>query len=366
MARVNDENSEPALRPNTSYHARLAINKPQATKEHPRPQAPAEMISKAMPSPLITTQEPEEELEGSAGDNQLPAVASPVVLFPLVEQTLGDPDAALALVRTKPTAGKYDFKGRIAELSEQNRALKVALIQKADGQRTLAETLARKESDINLRLGEAVGAKQQLGERGKLMEDVQDALRAVLQTEVQRSPCPSSHVSLEKCVGKEESESILRLRKLLAGESAKRSRAEAIVHKREQELAAAGRELRRVSLDGDAREQAAEERARAASQLVKEAGKLLQSQVQEAAENRQDLLRAAAQREAELTSELEEARVAVRRLEAELTAHKSPQASSHSDRAIMDWDLLDAMESSEDAAEAAAAKEGTEEAEAKP
>merc|ERR1719237_1268932 len=123
-----------------------------------------------------------------------------------------------------------------------NKTLKATLLAKMEGQRSLQEVLARREADINVRLssvaGEVAGAKQQLGERGKLIEDMQDAMRAVLQSEARGSPCPSSAgtVTATRCFDKEAAV-VEDLRQQLAEETARRRRAEAIARQREQELA---------------------------------------------------------------------------------------------------------------------------------
>ena len=79
-------------------------------------------------------------------------VGSKVDLVSCVTEALGDLDAPLTLLRSKTTASQYDFKAKIAELSDQVKLLKQALSEQLKGGKRLAEVLGPMEIDLRARL----------------------------------------------------------------------------------------------------------------------------------------------------------------------------------------------------------------------
>ncbi|CAJ1329433.1 unnamed protein product [Effrenium voratum] len=83
--------------------------------------------------------------------------ASPeeVDLQGLLRRTIGDPDDVLPVLRLKPTAGKYDFKDKIADLQAMINPLKNAVSDQRLKARALIEALLGTERGINDQLRES-------------------------------------------------------------------------------------------------------------------------------------------------------------------------------------------------------------------
>mmetsp|Transcript_127432 Transcript_127432/g.396671 ORF Transcript_127432/g.396671 Transcript_127432/m.396671 type:complete len:341 (-) Transcript_127432:83-1105(-) len=335
MLRGNDENIRPEAGPNDQDRERFGFTKRKSRV--PR-QSSCGLVTGLALEERINTPGP----LSARGDGPVPLSAraeGPVALVPLVDSTLGDPDAKLHLLRARPAAPKYDFKGRINELTDQNRALRSALAEERERRRQLADVLGRTEADINFRLrasaGEIEDARRQLDTQGKLEKMVQEAVRSVWREEA--GPCPSPSPSRGLDLEEDSSSSRLAvaelqvqlqtLRQCSATETSRALRAELLLREREEELARAGQELRelREQLGQQreatcAREGAALDRARAASELVRDAGGLLQQQEAEYAEKFQALSAMAEQREEELVTQLEQATAKAKELERRLAS----------------------------------------------
>jgi len=88
----------------------------------------------------------------------------------VLRDTLGDPDCILPVLKLKPTAGKYDFKDKIADLQAMICPLKNALSDQRLKAKALAEALAAAEQEVNARL---CSSKLELKEAAAQLASVQ-------------------------------------------------------------------------------------------------------------------------------------------------------------------------------------------------
>jgi hypothetical protein len=192
MSAVNDENSRPNnMRPSDSDRARYGFSKDR------RRLSQAVILEDT--STLLVRNEPEEELASGACSFKettlLGGADVSVELVSLLKNAFGNTAKASELLRSTPTANKYDFKARNRELSDQNRALKAALAERLQGERKLTVQLAAVQADLAQRLtaacSDATSARRELmhsrDERNKLInlaeERIKDAVRAGLREE---------------------------------------------------------------------------------------------------------------------------------------------------------------------------------------
>ncbi|CAK9074869.1 unnamed protein product [Durusdinium trenchii] len=82
----------------------------------------------------------------------LPTGAKAFDVHTLLRRTIGDPDDVLAVLKLKPTAGKYDFKDKIADLQAMICPLKNALSDQRLKAKALVDALLSMESGINNQL----------------------------------------------------------------------------------------------------------------------------------------------------------------------------------------------------------------------
>mmetsp|Transcript_66798 Transcript_66798/g.186386 ORF Transcript_66798/g.186386 Transcript_66798/m.186386 type:complete len:1491 (+) Transcript_66798:106-4578(+) len=238
-----------------------------------------------------------------------PAVAvqppSAVDVLKVLEATLGDPEELVKLMRAKPMAGKYDFKDRIQELEGLIKPLKTALAEQLDRRRKLTEALTRVEGDVNHRLSsfaeelaaqhaeativaqELAKAHQQVGERSRRIEELQDAAKA------QRM----------------EQESF---RKKVDSELRRVDEAKELIKERDVALAASKEETEALRASVHAHEKMAAEWAHKA-----------QEQFVDGAQRQQQLLEVSRQRERELVAELDRTTVRAGDLETRLATLES-------------------------------------------
>lgn len=274
-------------------------------------------------------------LSSMAAATEEASSSDPVSLVPLLATALGDPDAVLPLLRTKPVASKYDFKGRITSLEGQNRSLRSTLSEMRDGHHMLAEALSRIQQDINWRLraveGEAAGARQQLSERCKMTEMLQAAVRTVWREEVASQDTKVSPRQANRAVDGEAlaelQEKLVALRQCCAAEAARATLAESIAQQREAELEAARAELDAARSSNNQRVRDADEKAARATELVKEAGQLLTREAQESARHHQEVMATTTEREKVLLLHLARAEARVAALEGKLSEAASPSES---------------------------------------
>lgn len=245
-------------------------------------------------------------------------------LLTVLEMALGDPDASLPLLRSKPFGNKYDFKGRIAALEEQNRAFRIALLEKRDGHRILAEALSRLQQIMNERLrhseGEAAGARQQLDERGKMADMLQEVVRAVWREET---------ASSQECQSPDLQEQILALKQCCAAEAERAAMAQAIAQEREEELRTLRQELEDLRRGSSEKVLAADMKAARATELVKEAGRLLSLEAAESARHHQEVVATSTDREKTLTAQLLRAEARANNLEIKLNSVAKQVAGGH-------------------------------------
>jgi len=328
MLRGNDENVRPDVGPNDQDRERFGFTKRKS--KVPRQSSCGLLSIGGLPDERCSYAAPLSARGECIGGT------APVALVPLVDSTLGDPDAKLHLLRAKPAAPKYDFKGRINELTDQNRALKTALADEREKRKQLADVLSRFEADINFRLrsvaGEAEDFRRQLDAQGKLEKMVQEAVRSVWREQdppasgKQQEEAPSP-TRLEAAELRAQLEA---LRQCSAAETGRALRAELLLREREEELVRvredlleAQRQLNQQHEASAAREDAALERAREAAELVRDAGGLLQQQEEEYSEKFRALSAMAEQREVELAAELSKASSKNLELQARLSKFKA-------------------------------------------
>merc|ERR1719343_585597 len=96
-----------------------------------------------------------------------------------VHQFLGNPDADLPLLQCKLQSSKYDYKGRMTELLDQNRGLRAALSRQYEGYRTLCQTLPPLQEKIDIRIQAAAKFEKLMATQfangiQKLQEALQD------------------------------------------------------------------------------------------------------------------------------------------------------------------------------------------------
>lgn len=221
-------------------------------------------------------------------------------LVSILNRTLGDPDSTLPLLRSRSSAHKFDFKGRINELSAQNKALRSVLAEKRDGHRQLAETLSVIQQDMKWRLrsvaDEAEHAKQRLFEQDGIASMLQEAVRAVWREEAPAAAAAAVVGGAGAAPGEgrqnpELQEQLAALRQCCAAEASRAALAEAVARQREEELIAMRHEM--DELKGD--RVRAHEKAHRATHLVSAAGAILNQQL---AESKQQLMLAAGREQA--------------------------------------------------------------------
>ncbi|CAE7196950.1 KIN14C [Symbiodinium natans] len=87
-----------------------------------------------------------------AAKKDAPDSSRSVDLQKVLRETYGDPDCILPVLKLKPTAGKYDFKDKIADLQAMICPLKNALSDQRLKAKALAEALVAAEQDVNAKL----------------------------------------------------------------------------------------------------------------------------------------------------------------------------------------------------------------------
>mmetsp|Transcript_15352 Transcript_15352/g.33733 ORF Transcript_15352/g.33733 Transcript_15352/m.33733 type:complete len:328 (+) Transcript_15352:111-1094(+) len=316
MVQTNDENAIPEAAPNECNQAASDLIKRQTRTRSLSRASLCEPPRSAAPS-AAGLEGPEAEAEKAMDLQRL--------LF----EAMGDPDASLQLLRAKPVASKYDFKARISELSEHNRALRSALAEHRERHRMLGDALAFAEADINLRLraaaSEAMVARKQLDEQ--LVVRLQDTLRSVWReaaTEDVLGPTQSAS-AVQRQVFEEQLEG---LRQCCAAESSRAAKAEALARKTQDSLLAVEQELLEVRRAAQAQAKGLERNCQHARGLVEEAGVLLRSQVEESNQHCAAIVEAAGQREGTLRSELATAVDRARKLEERLAALEAARQGS--------------------------------------
>eukprot|EP00927_Polykrikos_kofoidii_P082806 TRINITY_DN8327_c0_g1_i1.p1 TRINITY_DN8327_c0_g1~~TRINITY_DN8327_c0_g1_i1.p1 ORF type:complete len:1298 (-),score=288.08 TRINITY_DN8327_c0_g1_i1:539-4432(-) len=80
------------------------------------------------------------------------ACNEPVELAALIDHALGDQEALRALLRMKPTAGRFDYKARIEELSGFTESLKAALSQQVQCMKDIKAAVIPIQESVNHRL----------------------------------------------------------------------------------------------------------------------------------------------------------------------------------------------------------------------
>uniref|UniRef100_A0A7S4VVV5 Uncharacterized protein n=1 Tax=Alexandrium monilatum TaxID=311494 RepID=A0A7S4VVV5_9DINO len=317
MLRGNDENVRPDFGPNDQDRERFGFTK---RKSKILRQSSAGLLGR------LPEERPGSDVPLSARGE------GPVALVPLVDITLGDPDAKLHLLRTKPAAPRYDFKGRINELTDQNRALRSALAEEREKKKQLADVLARCEMDINFRLrasaGEAEDARRQLDTQGQLQKMVQEAVRSVWREAGSALDAPArKHPEEEpasECLAVAGLRAQLEMfRQCSAAETSRALRAELLLREREEELAQMKQDLQDLGQELSKQREVSGEHARAAAELVRDAGGLLQQQEAESTEKFKALSAMAQQREEELATQLAEANARIRNLETQLSSARA-------------------------------------------
>lgn len=318
----NDENARPGRpnapdRPNDEDRARFGFKAPSRSGTLP-------------PAPFGRTLAGAKELGHCGADaTDAASVASaasstedivPVDLMAMVADTFGDPDVVLPLLRMKPTAGKYDFKDRIADLQDMIQPLKTALSDQRQRAKALTDTLESAQGEINSRMSSLSAqlsvqraaasrleaalttARREADERGRRNEELRETLAA-------------SRREQEKA------------RKHGESQAGRATAAEALVREKDADLAALRKEVEEARGATRLQQVAAAEASRQLESCradcrlrVDEAAELLRRQMDDAARDHQQMVFVAQQREAELTTELSTSSLRARDLESQLAA----------------------------------------------
>eukprot|EP00929_Paragymnodinium_shiwhaense_P107565 TRINITY_DN7372_c0_g1_i1.p1 TRINITY_DN7372_c0_g1~~TRINITY_DN7372_c0_g1_i1.p1 ORF type:complete len:541 (-),score=151.93 TRINITY_DN7372_c0_g1_i1:225-1847(-) len=249
-------------------------------------------------------------------------VAESVNLLSLASGILGDPDSCLQLLRAKPSAGKFEFRAKISELSEQVRQMKGALADNRQRQRELLQALGAVEGDVNCQLRNLAGElgilRVQLKERGELTKELQQAIRAVWQEDRQTLLSPGKHAAdeeehLERVRRLQEQQDQLALmQRCCAADASRADAAEALAAERGFVMQSLRKELEEARKSARVQERAASEWARRAKNQAEEAAKLLRQQMDEAAAHSLQLRETARLREEELVAKLRKTKARLR------------------------------------------------------
>lgn len=306
MVCQNDENVPPGLGPSDDDRARFGFSRRPLRLYQGDTNNIEAGKSEGVGKPGVA-------LTSTASDAAVSAASSlvPVTLLHLLDSVLGDPDASLPLLRAKPAVPKYDFKGRIMELLNMNKALKSAIIEQREKHKALIDAIAPVQVDINLRLrtmaGELAMVRQQLHERSIITEELQQAVRAVWREE--------SEQERNKGVGGIARQEMEVLQKCCVAESNRANAAEALLHERDLAMADMRHKLDEANAAERVHRKICTDRAKWAKKQVNEAAQLLQRQVEEATNDHQKLLLVAKQREGALTKQLARMTLHVQELE---------------------------------------------------
>lgn len=299
----NDENAPPNVRPNDDDRLRFGFKKRI-------PDGRLQRRSQAV------VHEPEEEQSADDRGMSGPPVFNDdhISLVRIVERALGDPDEHLKVLRAKRSASKYDFKARLTEISDQNRALRSALMKQREQHRYLLENLSKAELDINWKLrSSAQQATDQAKEREHLFGKLQETIRTAWRDDDEARPKTS-------CAYQELEEQLKFLRHCCSTEVERASQAALCTRAKEDELAAVRLELSNVREQNAVCEMAARERVQTAKLLVDDAGTLMASQFEDAKVHSKAMREEAAKREHELLTKLDRALFRVRELETKESA----------------------------------------------
>jgi len=335
---TGDESARCCGGPSDVDRARFGFHQRASVGSRRRPSqfefTPRDPLSLSAPSgPRRVSCEPEEEhpvvdplgaptSEEAASSSS--SSTSAIEIVSLLQSTLGDPDEALPLLRARSAVSKFDFKGRIAELSNQNRQLRAALASKRDGHRSLAETLSQLQAELNWKLrsnkAEVQTARAQIDDRSKIAEMLQEAVRAVWREEaacaehLTRTPNAVGGLNESQC--SDAQDQVAALKQCCTAEASRAALAEAVAQERERELALAKAEV------AEQRENAAaaHEKAAQATRLVKKAGDLLRLQEEELRRQHMEEKALAAAREQALALQLAQAEARIQVLDAKLAA----------------------------------------------
>jgi len=312
MVRVNDENARPEISPNDMDRERFGFKKRLSQIDT--------ATSKDLSLSFISTTSDEPALAVVTSAQPTPReVITPISLLTVVDKTLGNPDACQDLFRTKLMAGKFDFRSRIHELTDQNRSLKQALSERRHQHKALINVLTPLEADINcqLRLAarDAATSRSQVQERSKLTHELKQVLRSVLSE------------STSQVYGRgPEVPAIDALRQCCSTEGKRADVAEARARALDAELAALRQELAEAVTARLEHQRAAQIAKQQVRQRVDQAAQLLQHQINAATCDRQQLLQVAQERESELVGELAKAKVCIDGLNRQLELAKATRS----------------------------------------
>jgi kinesin family protein C1 len=201
----------------------------------------------------------------AAGTAQGEAVAhgmasgQPIDLVGLVDATLGDLDAAHAVLRMKVTGNQFDFKAKIADLQDQVKTLKATLSEQIKrGRRLGPEVLAPVQEEVNGRL-------RSLAETAATQRGLADRANEELASVHQRAEERGKRVQELREAG-ETMEQELRAHEMRADAEGRRAdRAEGELRTRDEELAASRRDAEERRKANSAQEEAAAAAAVAAN-----------------------------------------------------------------------------------------------------
>eukprot|EP00933_Yihiella_yeosuensis_P035957 TRINITY_DN2964_c0_g1_i2.p1 TRINITY_DN2964_c0_g1~~TRINITY_DN2964_c0_g1_i2.p1 ORF type:complete len:1189 (-),score=319.24 TRINITY_DN2964_c0_g1_i2:408-3974(-) len=313
---INDENLEPSAklnaqdRPSDKDRARFGFKRPSNKAPFTGSQA---IVGSSCP--VATNLRLETNLETSttttASAISVDCTGSEFIdLQAIVSNTLGDlePEVQRCL-KLKPTAGKYDFKDRIADLESIIAPLKNVILEQRKRCRLLTDHLNAEQEKVNEHLrSSGVTASSQRG----ALEEARDEIGALRKETADRSASQRKlRADLEKA-----NRELHPLREKTASESRRADSAEALLVQARLDIVT---QSKRAD-DAEAQCEAASSECR---QQINEASELLRSQVTTAAKDLRDHKAESQKREDNLVASIDEARSQIQGLERELQKVKT-------------------------------------------
>lgn len=226
----------------------------------------------------------------------LPTGAKAFDVHTLLRRTIGDPDDVLAVLKLKPTAGKYDFKDKIADLQAMICPLKNALSDQRLKAKALVDALLSMESGINNQLQtsaqEVVMLRKAVSEANERLCFADKEITA-LRTEQKQLRCSTEEGKRhEELLGEKLSEMSSRTSRL------------------EQDLEEARKIARSYSEDAAKYKRRCEEMGEKHKTQMEEAAELLRRQVNDTMQAQEQLVEAHHKKEVTLRAEFEKAKEA--------------------------------------------------------
>ena len=231
-----------------------------------------------------------------------------------VNETLGDLDAALPLLRLKTTASQYDFKAKIADLADHVKQLKHALSEQLKGGQKLKEILGSAQGELTARL-------QGLGDQAAQLSDEAERLRSEVKGVQQRADERGRRVQELRTSNQLLKEQEALHAENIAVQTLRSEKAEGMLAACESTLAQAQGCVEKLSAENHAHEEA---QVRSAQQ-VRELGEQQQRELDAASKELYSVRTVAQHQENGLKLELESEVTRVKELSAQLETSSTAQ-----------------------------------------